>query len=84
MLLLVVVFHQSHRKETDTPGWEPSSDVAEKNTVSFGNVTVGLGKLDAAGQVQEQRTVLRDRLDGLATPKILSRGTTYTEVPGYF
>lgn len=45
---------------------------------------MGLGKLDAAGQVQEQRTVLRDRLDGLASPKILSRGTTYTEVPGYF
>lgn len=80
MLLLVVVFSHSL---TLLAGHGQVMEL-RKTLFPLGMVTVGLGKLDAAGQVQEQRTLLRDRLDGLASPKIQSRGTAYTEVPGYF
>lgn len=58
MLLLVVVFYHNLRKVTNTPGWEQSFDVVEKNNNNnntmfpLGMVTSSLGKMNAVGQVQ--------------------------------
>lgn len=59
-LLLVVVFYHNLRKVTNTPGWEQSFDVVEKNNnnnnnktlLPLGMVTSSLGKMNAVGQVQ--------------------------------